>query len=598
MTLRSRLLISHGVVIALAMIAFIAALYSIYELRVRVDRIAQDRQTMVDSTERIRGEFANVMRSVIEDGVSETGSRARSTEALSGLHDAIESARPYFQSPEEKSTFVVLETSFKNFADAISGWSARALPPADSAQRIADAYSRLRDAAVRLRELKVQQVGLAAAQARDFTQMMVALLGALALLLLCAGVFAMLRLVRAVCFQVDDLTSAVEKMSRGEYDISCKDASVAEFNLLGRHLENMGRQLGTMRESNVERVMAEQRRTNAVLDNIDDGLVIFSDQGLIERINPVAERQLGIEGASAIGKAFEDVGDAGLARHVRQVLASGEFIGTGNPHVRIERDNEVRIIAYSLHRFVESQSDRIGVVMVLRDVTVQHAFDKMRSEFVLRASHELRTPIASIRMGLSLLGEKMDFPEGSRERELYQTVQQEITRMVGLLTDLLDLSRMRVGQQSFELAPTNVEDMLRDAGHRFELPAASAELSLAVHVQQGLPRVSIGRSAFDRVLDNLIGNAIRHTPPGGSIGLSAELTPRNTLLIRVADTGEGIALAQQALIFQPFVQIGSKRGGAGLGLAICKEIVQQHGGEISIYSQPRRGTTFTISLPV
>jgi NtrC-family two-component system sensor histidine kinase KinB len=221
----------------------------------------------------------------------------------------------------------------------------------------------------------------------------------------------------------------------------------------------------------------------------------------------------------------------------------------------------------------------------------------MRSEFVLRASHELRTPLASIRMGLSLLGEKMTFAEGSRERELYQTVQQEITRMVGLLTDLLDLSRMRVGQQKFELAPTDIAEMLNETRKRFSLSAASAKLTLAVHVQERLPRVSISRSAFDRVLDNLIGNAIRHTPADGSIGLSAEVA-HNVLLIRVSDTGEGIALAQQALIFQPFVQIGAKRGGAGLGLAICKEIVQQHGGTIGIYSQPRRGTTFTISLPV
>ena len=352
-----------------------------------------------------------------------------------------------------------------------------------------------------------------------------------------------------------------------------------------------------LRDTNIERVLAEQRRTTAVLDSIDDGLVIFSDQGVIERINAVAERQLGVEPDATIGKGFEAIGDKSIARHIRQMLASGEFIDIGRPELRIQHDGEERIIAYSLHRFVESQSDRAGVVMVLRDVTVQHAFDTMRSEFVMRASHELRTPIASIRMGLSLLGEKIDFAEGSRERELYQTVQQEITRMVGLLTDLLDLSRMRVGHQKFELSPTNIADMLNDCGHRFALPVASANLTIAVHVQEGLPHVPLSRSAFDRVLDNLVGNAVRHTPAGGSIGLSAELV-NNTLLIRVSDTGEGIALAQQALIFQPFVQIGAKRGGAGLGLAICKEIVQQHGGNISIYSQPRRGTTFTISLPV
>jgi len=597
MTLRSRLLLSHSVVIALAMIAFIAALYAINDLRGRVDRIAQGRQAMIDSTERIRTEFAGVMRAIIEDGVSESPNRTRSLASVDALHKAIEASRPSFQSAEEKSTFDVLEMSFQGFSDAVAGWSARSMTPAESAQRIADSYARLRDAAIQLRDAKLEQINLAAANARDFTQFMVVLLAVLALLLLCVGIITMLRLVRVVCFQVDDLTSVVEKMSRGEYDVKCKDATIVEFNLLGRHLENMGRQLSTLRDTNVERIVAEQRRTTAVLDSIDDGLVIFSDQGLIERINAVAERQLGVEPGAVVGHGFEAVGDESIARHIRQVLASGEFIDIGRPEFRIQHDGEERTIAYSLHRFVESQSDRIGVVMVLRDVTVQHAFDKMRSEFVMRASHELRTPIASIRMGLSLLGEKIDFAEGSRERELYQTVQQEITRMIGLLTDLLDLSRMRVGQQKFEPAPTNIVEMLNEAGQRFALPVASAKLNIAVHVQEGLPHVPINRSAFDRVLDNLIGNAIRHTAPGGSIGLSAELT-KNALLIRVSDTGEGIALAQQALIFQPFVQIGAKRGGAGLGLAICKEIVQQHGGNISIYSQPRRGTTFTISLPV
>ncbi|HEX4481790.1 MAG TPA: ATP-binding protein [Rudaea sp.] len=597
MTLRSRLLFSHSVVIALAMIAFVAALYSIDNLHGRVERIAQGRQGIIDSTERIRDEFSNVMRSVIEEGVSETRDRSRSVAAVNGLRGAIEASRKYFQAPEEKSAFDALQANFQAFADAVEGWSARTIEPADSAQRIAEAYSRLRIAAVQLRDLKIEQVNLAATQARDFTQMMMFLLAALALALLCVGIFTTLRLVRVVCFQVDSLTDVVDKMSHGEYDVSCGDASVVEFNLLGRHLENMGRQLSALRDTNVERVIAEQRRTSAVLDSIDDGLVIFSDQAVIERINAVAERQLGVEPGTAVGKRFEQIGDETIARHISQVLASGELIDVGRPELRIEHDNEVRIVAFSLHRFVESQSDRIGVVMVLRDVTVQHAFDKMRSEFVLRASHELRTPIASIRMGLSLLGEKMDFAEGSRERELYQTVQQEVTRMIGLLTDLLDLSRMRVGQQKFELAPTNIAEMLVDAGHRFELQAAASKLTLSVHVQEGLPHVPLSRSTFDRVFDNLIGNAMRHTAPGGSIGLSAELT-RNTLLIRVADTGEGIPLAQQALIFQPFVQIGAKRGGAGLGLAICKEIVQLHGGTISIYSQPRRGTTFTISLPV
>ncbi len=597
MRLRSRLLLSHGVIIALAVVAFAAAMFAIHDLSRRVDLIASDKMEALDSTERIRGEFSNVIRALLQQSLAgEPGARAAPTGALTGLQAAIDGSRQYFQRPNEIAVFNEVQADYQRFATAIAEWQNGTLSSRESADRISNIFRELRTGVARLRELKSNALGESTQSAREFAGAMFALLGALALLLLCVGIFAMLRLVRVVCFQVDDLSEAVEKMSRGEYDISCKQAAIKEFNLLGVHLENMGRQLNVLRDTNLERVVSEQRRTNAVLDSIDDGLVIFSDQGTIERINPVAERQLGIEPGMAIGKRFEEIGDGTTGRHIRQVLASGEYIDAGRPEIRIELNNEVRIIAYSLHRFVESHSDRIGCVMVLRDVTVQHEFDKMRSEFVLRASHELRTPIASIRMGLGLLGEKLDFAAGSRERELYNTVQHELARMVSLLTDLLDLSRLRVGEQTLERAPTNIEEMIVQTRERFELHATAAGVTLTAEVMPGLPHLSLSRSAFDRVLDNLLTNALRHTSAGGSVQLSAEMNSR-AVLIRVADTGEGISLAQQALIFQPFVQIGTKRGGAGLGLAICKEIVHQHGGEISVNSQPRRGTIFTITLP-
>jgi NtrC-family two-component system sensor histidine kinase KinB len=602
MRLRSRLLLSHGVVIVLAIVAFAAALYAIRDLSGRVDAIAADKMEALESTERMRGEFSNVIRAVLQRSLSDDASQApqslaAATVALDGLHAAIENSRNYFLAPNEQLVFNEVAADYQRFAAAVTAWQEGKLSAPESANRISNIFRELRTGVARLRELKSNELGEATTAAREFANSMFALLGALALLLLCVGIFAMLRLVRVVCFQVDDLSDAVTKMGKGEYDITCKQAAVQEFNMLGRHLENMGRQLNVLRDSNVERVMAEQRRTNAVLDSIDDGLVIFSDEGTIERINAVAERQLGVDSGAAVGHRFEDIGDPTTGRHIRQVLASGEYVDTGRPEIRIECDGEIRLLAYTLHRFVESQSDRIGVVMVMRDITVQHEFDKMRSEFVLRASHELRTPIASIRMGLGLLGEKLEFAEGSRERELYQTVQDELTRMVGLLTDLLDLSRLRIGQQTLERAPTSIEEMLTAARQRFDPAATNAKIALTLQPLPLLPHVPLSRSGFDRVLDNLIANALRHTASGGAVTLSADATPRH-LLIHVADTGEGIALAQQALIFEPFVQIGSKRGGAGLGLAICKEIVLQHGGEIRVDSQPRRGSTFTVALPI
>lgn len=339
--------------------------------------------------------------------------------------------------------------------------------------------------------------------------------------------------------------------------------------------------------------VAGQRRSDAVLDAIGDGLVIFSADGHIERINSVAERQLGTEAGASIGKRFEDIADETVGQRVEELLRAGELSSVKQPEIRIDRDGENRVLACSLHRFVDGDA---GVVLVMRDVTIQREFDKMRTEFVLRASHELRTPIASIRMGLGLLGEKFDFPPGSRDLELYETVQHELKRMVNLLTDLLDLSRLRMGEQTLERAPTDVAAILLDAKQRFDPVASESGISMETEIVPALPRLSLCRSALDRVMDNLINNALRHTPKGGTLTLSATRVNQQ-VRIAVTDTGEGIASNQQAMIFQPFVQIGNKRGGAGLGLAICREIVNQHGGEITVSSQLRRGTTFTIALP-
>jgi NtrC-family two-component system sensor histidine kinase KinB len=596
MKLRPRLVWSHGAIFVLMCLVFPLALYSTHRLAAELDGAVSENMRAIEMIEHIReelgGEITQLMRQML--GPQDANSTPAVNLDHRPLSVAIENARPYFTKPEERAALLDFERKYLHFENAVAIWQAGQMARPSADELPAD-FNELRGAVVRLRQLKNSALVDAAQAARDSANSMVVFAGMLGLLALFIGLLATLRLVRSTTRPVDQLSALVERMSHGDFEIVYNDGAVDEFNLLGRHFETMGQALRLFRATNLERIVVEQRRSEAVLDSIGDGLVIFSEHGWIERINPVAERQLGIEHGSAAGKRFEDIGDYSVGERVREVLAAGEFAEAGEPEIAIERDGETRILAYWLNRFVESESGRPGVVMVMRDVTTQREFDKMRSEFVLRASHELRTPITSIRMGLGLLGEKMQFPAGSRDHELYQTVQQELTRMVGLLADLLDLSRLQAGEQALERVPTEIPEVLARARQRFDLAATDAGIALDVELEEGLSRISLCRSAFDRVLDNLIGNALRHTPAGGSIMLSAHRTSER-IAIAVADTGPGIPYAQQALIFQPFVQIGNKRGGAGLGLAICREIVHQHGGEIRVSSLPRRGTTFTILL--
>jgi NtrC-family two-component system sensor histidine kinase KinB len=598
MNLRPRLALSHGLIIGLLCLISLVALHSIQKLAEQGDMMMSADAEAMHATERIRLqlglEIAQLMRETLSAHNAVSGGSVSNSSSID-VRGAIKDARRYFVAPDQHQALDKFEQTYIHFENAMAIWRTGQMTPANELALPSD-YDNMRQALVDLNEIKNTHLKDLASSARDDAFATFTIVGILAVLAVGIGLFATLRLVRSFVRPVDQLTTMAQSMAHGDFDVAYQPDSIDEFNNLGRHFEAMSKSLRLFRNANIDRLIAEQMRTTAVLENIGDGLVIFAENGQIERINGVAQRQLGVQLQEVSGEYFEDIGDSKAASRVREVLATGTFADAEEAEIRIERDGETRVLSYALHRFVEGEGDRPGAVMVIRDITTRRGIDKMRSDFVMRASHELRTPITSIRMGLGLLGETLKIPAGSRDAELFQTVQQEVERMTGLLADLLDLSRLRSGEHAMERAPTKIADLLVRARDRFAVEAANARTALEIEIDDGLPQLPLCSSAFDRVLDNLIANALRHTPAAGSIMLSAHRTPQH-VAIAVTDTGQGIPYSQQSLIFQPFVQIGNKRGGAGLGLAICEEIVHQHGGEIQLSSVPGRGTTFTVLLP-
>jgi NtrC-family two-component system sensor histidine kinase KinB len=343
-------------------------------------------------------------------------------------------------------------------------------------------------------------------------------------------------------------------------------------------------------------LLAGQQRLQAVLDSIDDGLLMIDRQGNLEHLNPVAQRQLGWDDdrlGQGLGTALERPElDAQL-----QLVLRGGTLERAPEDLSIEVDGESRLLTYSLTPVSHTQGHILGAVMVLHDVTEQRAFERVRSEFVLRASHELRTPVTGMHMAFGLFRERAKFPAESREADLLDTVNEEMQRLMQLINDLLNFSRYQNGLQKLTLAPCSIEDLLEQAQLRFADSAAAKGIALNVEVQAPLPRLQADQAQLDRVLDNLIDNALRHTARDGQIRLQARRHGER-VIISVEDNGEGIAYGQQGRIFEPFVQVGRKKGGAGLGLALCKEIVQLHGGRMGVYSRPGQGTQFYMALAV
>jgi signal transduction histidine kinase len=222
--------------------------------------------------------------------------------------------------------------------------------------------------------------------------------------------------------------------------------------------------------------------------------------------------------------------------------------------------------------------------------------DRLKTEFVAIASHELRTPLATLQLGVNLLREGSAGPVSAAQAEVLATCRDEASRLERLMRELLDLSRLESGETAPRLAPVSATALVRDAVEPLRLQVEGKGLTLRVAVPEGLPAVRADRAQVERVLANLVSNAVRATQRG-EIAVSARARD-GQVAVAVRDTGRGIPPEWLARVFERFVQVpGAAAGGAGLGLAISQRIVEAHGGQMTVRSEPGRGAEFTFTLP-
>lgn len=424
------------------------------------------------------------------------------------------------------------------------------------------------------------------------------LLGALAVVTFGVGIWASTRIAQRLVHPMEHLVRASDRVATGDFTVRTSRSGLVEPDRVAQRFDEMVAALERFHAMNLDRIVAERRRLDQVVANIDDGLVLLDEHGNIERVNPVAALQLGVDADVAIGQRIDAVIDVpALSDDVGRLLARPGETPSAAADLSVDSDGTRRTLSCTLLPF--SSSARMGLILMLRDVTEQRRFEQMRTDFILRASHELRTPITGMRMAIGLLRDKIRFaPENARESELFTTLQQETERLVALITELFDLSRLYANADQRVMAPVDPADLLERV-HARSLPDAQAcGVHLELILPARLPMLQLDAGAIERVLDNLVSNAMRHTSDHGRVRLGAEMAGEDVALW-VEDTGEGIAAADRTRVFEPFTQLaGSKVGGAGLGLAMCREIVHQHGGRIQLDSTVGEGSRFTLLLPV
>ncbi|HEY6247604.1 MAG TPA: ATP-binding protein [Pyrinomonadaceae bacterium] len=417
--------------------------------------------------------------------------------------------------------------------------------------------------------------------------------------LVAAGIYLAFFLANRIVEPLRELTATTAKMAGGDLNAKVDVSSRDELGILAAEYNRMAERIRQLRTSDMGRLMMAQQTTEAAIDSLYDPIIVTDGEGLVTKLNPAAEEIFGSERENT-GKHIGDVArDVRIAGAVAEAIESQRPVaGEGMSSVLpLAVDGSERAFRLRTTPMRDNGSRLLGAVTLLEDITHLREIDRLKSEFIANASHELRTPLTSVQMGVHLLLEGAAGDLNDKQTEVLSACREDCERLDKLMRDLLDLSRIEAGESQPELNTVKTREFIVSVTEDLRPRVESKGLAFNVQVSVGLPDVFIDASQIERVLANLVVNAIRYTKQG-EIRIAAE--PRGGYVaISVSDTGTGIPQEYLPHIFEKFVQVpGTPTGGAGLGLAISRLIVEAHGGQISVQSEVGQGSTFTFTLPV
>ncbi len=416
------------------------------------------------------------------------------------------------------------------------------------------------------------------------------------------AVFLVANTIRLIVYPVRAATESAVAIGAGNLDQVVPITSDDELGQLATSFNKMARQLREFRQSHKAQLIRAQRTSQATIDSFPEAVLVVDPEDRVEMANPAARRLFGLphpEHAGAAPPVWEP------PEALRQPLAEAlheqrAYVPEGfdkvivlnhgeQPHSYLPRVLPIR----------DASSATLGAAVLLEDVTRFRLLDEVKSNMVATVSHELKTPLTSIRLVLHLLLQEDVGPLLPKQLELLVDARDNAERLLAMINNLLDLARLEQGGSQLSVHPESPTSLLRGAFDAFQPRAADRGVEFLLEDPGLAQEVPVDKQQWQHALQNLLENALAHTPTGGRITLGAE-AQSGRIVFTVTDTGSGIPAEYLPLIFQRHFRVpgDAAPGGSGLGLAIVREIVTAHGGTVECESRPGERTVFRMSLPV
>jgi NtrC-family two-component system sensor histidine kinase KinB len=398
---------------------------------------------------------------------------------------------------------------------------------------------------------------------------------------------------------INRLIESTNEIRSGNLDLVLEAGSRDEIGRLSASFNEMASALRQVRKEDRVNLMRTRRATEEVFKALPAAISVLDLDGRVEVSTEAAERHFGLRP----GVLASDLGYEWLLPLTRKALDEDRIVE------REPKSGYIQQFVDNREYFFEpmavpipvgpERGEPTGVALILKDVTQVHEQRELKRGVVSTVSHQLRTPLTSLRMSIHLLLEERVGPLNEKQTELLMVAREDSERLVGILDDLLDLNRIESGRSHVSPEPVSPQVLVRDAIEPFLVEAKDKGVTVANAVPDDLPEIMADAQKIRHVFTNLLSNALRFTSPGGSVTVRASLGT-DDLTFSVEDTGKGIAPEYLDHLFELFYRVPGQdeKSGVGLGLAIVKEIIRAHGGNVSAESEMGKGSTFRFTLPL
>jgi two-component system sensor histidine kinase VicK len=397
-------------------------------------------------------------------------------------------------------------------------------------------------------------------------------------------------LARTITDPIKEVISKAEKLAKGEFE---QVVSVKSNDEVGQ-LTDMFNYLSDRLKTTLNETENEKNKLDTILTNMTDGIIAVNTNGTIIHTNPAIYSIFDISKEDMENKNFDDI-----AKDLHWGITHEDLFENSDKANNILVINDL-IIKTNVVLFGNEKNETVGAIIVLQDVTEQEKLDKMRKEFVANVSHELKTPLTTIKSYTETL------LDGAMENKEYtanflKVIDSESERMTRLVKDLLQLSKLDYDNIQWNMKKIDIYKIVNECVYRMKISTEQKNQVLEFIADQDIPKIMGDKDRIEQVIVNILSNAIKYTSENGKIEVSLKLEG-DSILIKVADNGIGIPKEDLPRLFERFYRVDKARsrmlGGTGLGLSIARQIVEAHKGKIRIQSEYGQGTQVFINLPV